>query len=181
MRASSAFSWSMLRMSSTTPMLRICSSSRAMRASLSLPCLASSWRSSSMRRRASASSKRPARAGNAAAAMSAAASASLFARIPDVGAAILRPRGLVMARRPGLFLAVARGLDAVAVGTQHRHHAFHRLGAALAEREVVLAAAALVGVALDAHALLAMIGDIARMRLQQAAELVLHLVRIEVE
>src|SRR5207302_1720160 len=68
---------------------------RAMRASLSRPCCDSSWRSASMRRRASSSSKRPARATGAAAARTAtsasAAKAALFTRVLDVGAAVLRP------------------------------------------------------------------------------------------
>src|SRR6185503_15316765 len=140
----------MLRISSTTPMWLICSSSLAMRAVLSSPCLRRSRRSSSIWRRASASSKRPARAGSAAAtSASAAAAASLFARIPDVGTAILRPRRLVVAGGLRLLFAVADGLDAGTVRAHHGHDPLHRLGAALAEGEVVLAAAALVGVALD--------------------------------
>src|SRR3982750_731216 len=133
-------------------MLRMSSSRRAMRASLSLPCCASSVRSASMRRRASSSSKRPARAGSAAATAghAPAANAALLTGVLDVRAPVLRPRLLVMARGGRLLLAVADGLDAVVADAEHRHDLLHRFGPALPQREVVFAAAALVAIALDA-------------------------------
>src|SRR5207253_10286031 len=114
----------------------------------SRPCCDSSWRSASMRRRASSSSKRPARAAGADAARAAAsarvAAPALFTRVLDVGAAVLRPRRLVVPGRDRLLLAVADGLDAPVAHAEDRHHLLHRFGAALPEREVVFAAAALV-------------------------------------
>src|SRR5688572_13671822 len=124
-------------------MLRMLSSRRAMRASLSRPCCASSWRKPSMRRRASSSSKSPAYAGAAALGASAAAASDLFTRILDVGAAILRPRRLVVPGGHRLLLAVADGLDAPVGNAEDRHHPLHRLGAPLPQREVVFAASAL--------------------------------------
>src|ERR1043165_8555094 len=156
-------------------MLRICSSSLAMRASLSLPCCESSCLSSSMRRRASSSSKSPAVAGSDSAAMQDAAAAmraatardALFTRVLDVRASVLRPGRLVVAHGRRLLLAVAHGLDGRVGSAEHGHHLLHRFGTALAECEVVFAAAALVAVALDAHMLASMVGDVARVRLHQ--------------
>src|SRR5688572_11433132 len=162
-------------------MLRMSSSSLAMRTSLSLPCCASSVRSISILRRASSSSKRPARAGKAAAsARSAPAAAAelnspaLLTRVLDVRAAILRPGLLVVTGRHRLLLTVADGLDAAVSDAQHRHHLLHRLGAPLAEREVVFAAATLVAIALDADARVALVAHVARMCLDHPAILVLH-------
>src|SRR5688572_12919990 len=156
-------------------MLRISSSSFAIRASLSLPCCASSLRSCSMRRRASSSSNSPALDGKAAASASnaPAAIADLLTGVLDVRAAVLRPGLLVVARRHRLFLAVADGLDAAVGDAQDGHHLLHRLGAPLAEREVVLPAAALVAVALDADAGVALVSHVAGVSLHDGAELVL--------
>src|SRR5690349_20300813 len=117
-------------------MLRMLSSSRWMRASLSLPCCESSWRSDSMRRRASSSSKRPARAGHAAASAAAksaarAATTALLTRVLDVRAAVLRPRVFIMARGGRLLFAVAHRLDAPVGHAEDGHHPLHGLGAAL--------------------------------------------------
>src|SRR5690242_13500260 len=169
-------------------MFRSWSSSFWMRASLSRPCCASSFRSASIRRRASSSSKRPAFAAPGAAAAKATAAAnaspertrraaaarSSLTRVLDVRTAVLRPGGLVVAHRDRLLLAVARGLDAPVLHAQHGHDLLHRLRAALAQREVVLAAAALVAVALDPGARVAVVDHVARVRLHHAAELVLH-------
>src|SRR5258708_7543438 len=162
-------------------MPRMASSSRWMRASLSLPCCDSSWRSISMRRRASSSSKRPARAGNAAAYSNAAATSALFTRVLDVRTAVLGPRRLVVAQRHRLLLAVARGLDAAVGNAEHGHHLLYRFGAALPQREVVLAAAALVAVAFDADARIPLVRHVARVRGHQRAVLVLHRVGVVVE
>jgi hypothetical protein len=80
----------------------------------------------------------------------AAATPLLLTRVLDVGAAVLRPRLLVVAHRHRLFLAEAHGLDTAILDAEHGHHLLHGLRATLAEREVVLAAAALVAIALDA-------------------------------
>src|SRR5687768_15265118 len=161
-------------------MLRMSSSNLAIRASLSLPCCASSLRSISIRRRASSSSKSPALDGKAAASARSAPAAidALLTRVLDVRAPVLRPGLLVVAGRQRLLLAVADGLDAAVSDAQHRHHLLHRLGATLAEGEVVLAAAALVAVALDADARVALVAHVARVRLDQPAILVLHDVRV---
>src|SRR5204862_287575 len=55
------------------------------------------------------------------------------------------------------------------------------VGAALPETEVVLAAAALVGVALDQHLRARVFAQVLRMRLDQRAELVLDVELVEVE
>src|SRR5687768_3442782 len=164
-------------------MLRMSSSNLAIRASLSLPCCASSLRSVSILRRASSSSKSPALDGKAAASARSAPAAidALLTRVLDVRAPVLRPGLLVVAGRHRLLLAVADGLDAAVSDAQHRHHLLHRLGATLAEGEVVLAAAALVAIALDADARVALVAEVAGMRLHHAAVLVLHGVGVVVE
>ena len=52
---------------------------------------------------------------------------------------------------PRLLLAEAHRLDLDLGGAEQHHHPLHRVGALLAERDVVLARAALVGVALERH------------------------------
>src|SRR5690348_2404073 len=165
------------------------SSSFWMRASLSFDCCESSSRSWLIWRRASSSSKRPACAlaeatsakAAAAAIRSAFASPMSLTRVLDVRTAVLGPGGLVVALRDGLLLAEADGLDAVVRHAQHGHDLLHRLGAALAEREVVYAAAALVAIALDLGAGIAVLDHVARVRLHERPEFVLHHVRVEVE
>src|SRR5690606_22387242 len=182
-----SFIFSSCRRSSTTPMLRTCSSSLSRRASVSRVICATSLRSCSMRRRASSSSKSAAPAGSESAAAANAAAAESRARrisltgVLDIRAPVLRPRLLVVARRDRLLLAEADGLDAAVGHAEHGHHLLDGLGAALAEREVVLAAAALVGVALDADARVAPLVHVAGMRLDEALVLVLHRVGVEVE
>src|SRR5262249_25043022 len=149
--------------SSTTPMLRMVSSSFWMRTSLSLPCCASSLRRESILRRASSSSKRPARAGRPAATAAkrapahasrrAAALPAIVTLVLDVRAAVLRPCGFVVSHRHRLLFAIADRLDAAVGHAQDGHHFLHGFGTALAQREVVFAAAALVAVALDADPL----------------------------
>ena len=60
-----------------------------------------------------------------------------------------------------------------ALAPEQLHHLLHRVGAALAEREVVLAAAAVVGVALDAHLRGRVLLQVAGMRRHERLELVL--------
>src|SRR5690606_40721098 len=62
-----------------------------------------------------------------------------------------------------------------------RHRPPHRFGALLAQRQVVFAAAALVGVALD-HDAPGLVGEqVARVRVDRAAELVLDHETVEIE
>src|SRR6516164_9701114 len=65
------------------------------------------------------------------------------------GAAVLRPAGDVVADRDRALLAVRDGAHAAAIDAAREHVGLDRLGAAGAERDVVFAGAALVGVAFD--------------------------------
>src|SRR5690606_11894191 len=97
----------------------------------------------------------------------AAKGASTWSTVDDLGAAVLRPRVLTRALGRRLLLAEAHGLDLRVVHAQQGERAAHGLGALLAQRQVVLAAAALVGVAFD--------GDLARrVGLQEAGMAVDH-------
>src|SRR6185436_11418012 len=102
-------------------------------------------------------------------------------RVEDVVAAVLGPRGFVVARVLRLLLAEAHGLDLAVLRAEERHHPLDRVGALLAERDVVFARAALVGVALDRHARVAVLREVAAVRLDQRAELVAHREAVEVE
>src|SRR5438552_6239530 len=73
----------------------------------------------------------------------------LASAIHDVAAAVFGPRSLVVASGLRLLLAEAHRLDAVLADAEQRHDLRHAVGAALAQRDVVLGAAALVGIALD--------------------------------
>src|SRR6478752_4287092 len=69
--------------------------------------------------------------------------------VHEIGAAVLCPRRFVMTGSLRLFLAEAHGFH-LRVGHAHqRQRTTHCFGALLAECQVVLARAALVGVALD--------------------------------
>jgi hypothetical protein len=105
---------------------------------------------------------------------------SVLARIQHVAAAVARPRLFGVAELLGLFLAQAHRLDLLLAHAQQQQHALHALGAALAERDVVLAAAALVGVALDQHLQLGVPTQVRGMRLDQGLELVPDVVAVEV-
>ena len=72
-----------------------------------------------------------------------------LAGVDDVDAAVLGPRRFVVAFAARLFLAEADRLDLDLGGAQQHHQLLHRVGALLAQRDVVLARAALVGVALQ--------------------------------
>src|SRR5207248_8886981 len=65
---------------------------------------------------------------------------------------VLAPAVLVMPLAAGLLLAVAHGPDARSVHTEVHQVLLRRVGAPLAEREVVLGGAALVAVSFDADA-----------------------------
>jgi hypothetical protein len=77
----------------------------------------------------------------------------------QLGAPVLRPGRLVAALHRRTLLAEADRLDLAVVRAHQGHRLGDRLGALLAEREVVLVAAALVGVALDGDLALAVGGS----------------------
>jgi hypothetical protein len=58
-----------------------------------------------------------------------------------------------------LLFAQADRLELVFTGTEQSQHLADRVGTLLAQRQVVLAAAALVGIALDQHLELAVFGQ----------------------
>ena len=80
-----------------------------------------------------------------------------------LGAAILRPAGDVVAHRHGPLLAVGDRADALGVDAVLGQEVAHRRGALGAERDVVLARAALVGVALDGDGVLRVLLQPARL------------------
>src|SRR6267378_681614 len=78
-------------------------------------------------------------------------SASVLAAIEHVTAAVLRPAVLCMLRADRFLFAQADRLDLILLGAEERQRPLDAVGAALAETDVVLATAALVGIALDQH------------------------------
>src|SRR5581483_4369584 len=96
-------------------------------------------------------------------------------------AAILRPAGNVVANRNRTLLAVGNRPHALA-GYAARHQIFaHRLGAAGAERDVVLARAALVGVAFDGEVVAVVVAEPLRLLVERGARLLGELRRIGFE
>jgi hypothetical protein len=81
----------------------------------------------------------------------------------------------------GRSFAEAHRLDLRRAHAQQRQRAHHRLGALLAQRQVVFAAAALVGVAFDDHAALRIARQRAGVALDHRLELVLDDEAVEVE
>src|SRR6185295_11553624 len=106
--------------------------------------------------------------------------ASILAAVKDVAAPVLGPRAFVVAVGLRLLLAEAHRLDLVLARAEQDQHFLHAVGAALAEADVVLAAAALVGVALDHHARARVLAQVLGVRLDQAAVLVLHVELVQV-
>src|SRR5262245_840233 len=102
-------------------------------------------------------------------------------RVEDIAAAILRPAGFRRLGAPRLLFAEAHGFDLVLPYAQDLHHLLHGIGPALPEREVVLAAAALVGVALDAHLGGAVLLQVARVGRHDRLVLVLDEVAVVIE
>src|SRR5207248_1737552 len=76
----------------------------------------------------------------------------------DVVAAVLLPRLFVVARSLGLLRAEADGGDLLGLHAEVVEVLLRRVGTPLAERQVVLLAAALVGIALDADFELGVLG-----------------------
>src|SRR5690606_18933437 len=68
------------------------------------------------------------------------------------GAAVLRPGALVRTERLGTLLAPAYRLHPAGIDTARLEIVARRIGPAVAERQVILAGAALVGMALDRDA-----------------------------
>src|SRR5690606_909479 len=100
----------------------------------------------------------------------------------ELDAAVPAPGGLVGALHRGRALAEAHDLEPRARNAEVLEVLARRVGAALAEREVVLLAAALVGVALDDHGPpLAAVLDRARVRLQRRARVRADVVAVVVE
>ena len=75
-----------------------------------------------------------------------------------------------MPGRLGLLLAEAHRLHLALRLARHVHHVPHAFRAPLAQREVVLAAAALVAVALDGDARAGVSAQVARIRLDRLAD-----------
>src|SRR6185369_4589355 len=82
---------------------------------------------------------------------------SVLALVQDIATAILRPGLVVGALGAWLLLAQDDRLNLVLARAQQQQHALHAVRAALPQADVVLAAAALVGVALDQHLALGML------------------------
>src|SRR6187431_120966 len=121
----------------------------------------------------------------AAAANSSSTAAAMRALVTSLvlqfGAAVLGPRGLVAAGRRRPLLSETHRFELRVGDAQEGHRSQHRLGPLLTEREVVLAAAALVGMALDRAALAAVGCHALGMGLNQRAVLVLDHEAVEVE
>ena len=101
--------------------------------------------------------------------------------IDQIGATVLGKRRVVIGAAAGLFLAQAHGFELGFGHAQCDQRAANRLGPPLAEREVVLAAAALVGIALDHDFLRAVAGQVLRMGIEGRAVLILDGEAVEVE
>src|SRR5262249_61132887 len=76
----------------------------------------------------------------------------LLGRINDLDAAVLLPAVLAVVLADRTLFAVADGVELAGRGAGGAERAADRVAAALAEAEVVLARAALVGVAFERHA-----------------------------
>ena len=99
----------------------------------------------------------------------------------DVGAAVFRVGRLVGAERARAFLPEAYRFHLLVAHAENGEGATHRFRALLAQGEVVLAAATIVGVALDDDAAIAVGGEVAGVRLDQRAVLVLDHEAVERE
>src|SRR4030095_2413222 len=90
--------------------------------------------------------------------------------VGDFSAAVLRPGSFVASRRGGFFLAEAHGLDLGVRHAQQAQRAAYGFGATLPQRQVVLAPAPLVGVALNRDLAAAVGLEETRVRLDQVLE-----------
>src|SRR6185436_20498405 len=86
-------------------------------------------------------------------------------------AAVLRPARYVVADRDRAFLAVGNGAHAAGLDAAGRQIVADRLGAAGAERDVVFARAALVGMAFDREGVVAVLLQPMRLLVERGARL----------
>src|SRR5947207_9609220 len=107
--------------------------------------------------------------------------APLFARVYEVVAPVLGPCAFVVSGVARLLFPEAHGLDLLVGRTVEQHHAFHRIGTALAQRDIVFAAAAFVAVTLDGHLSRAIALQIHPVRIDQRLVIILDRVAVEVE
>src|SRR2546423_9411656 len=105
----------------------------------------------------------------------------MLAVIEHVAAAVRRPAFLAVLGARRLLLAQAHRLDLVFARAKEREHLLHAVGAPLAQADVVLAAAALVGIALDEHLRRGVLAQKLRVRLDDLAVLVLDVVLVVLE
>src|SRR5262245_12725547 len=97
------------------------------------------------------------------------------------GAAVLRPARDVVAHRDRPLLAVRDGAHAISVDAARDHIVAHRLRAAGAERDIVLARAALVGMTFDGEAVLGIVLQPLHLLVERGARLRRQLARIGLE
>src|SRR5262244_333788 len=96
-------------------------------------------------------------------------------------AAVLRERDIVMPRILRPLLAVGDRLDAVGIDAERDEIILHGVGATLAERQVVLARAALVAMALDRDRVLPVLLQPRRLLLERVLRIGADLIAVVVE
>src|SRR5258708_6311274 len=101
-----------------------------------------------------------------------------FVRIDNIGAAIFGPAFLILTEGHRLLRPEADGLDLLVADTEQHHCALDAVRAALTQREVVLAAAAIVAVALHGDLELAVVHHEFGMRLDHRHVLFLDVVTV---
>src|SRR6185436_2374408 len=117
----------------------------------------------------------------AAGAPNAKAGASVLAVIEHVVAAILGPAVLAMVAARRLLFAEAHRFDLVFLDPEEGEHLLQAVGAALAEADVVLAASALVGIALDQHLRARVLAQELGVRLDKRPVFLLDIDAVEIE
>src|SRR6185312_15356134 len=101
------------------------------------------------------------------------ATAQSFALITDIHAAVFSPRSLIMPSRPRFFFSETDGLDLRFLRSRECHCILDGIRPALAQRKVVFAAAALIGVALHERSGTRVVAQIMRMSHHERPEFVL--------
>src|ERR1043166_2451768 len=104
-----------------------------------------------------------------------------IALLHDLDAAVLLPGRFVVAHRRGPLFAVADDAELAGRHALELQGLLHRARAALAERDVVLARAALVGVAFEAHPGTRVLAQVLRPVGDHRLRFSLELARIEIE
>src|SRR5262245_35190519 len=102
-------------------------------------------------------------------------------RIGQFDAPVLRPGCIVVPERDGLLLAIAHRRKLCAARALELQHLAHRLRAPLAERDVVLARSALIGVAFEPHPHVRILRELLCMGAQHVVEVGADLARVIVE